>query len=119
MSEIYYVYVIGTVKGEYKIGIASDPWNRYLGFKTGIPSPSNIRFMIRCRDRAEADKVESILHWELREYHSIGEWFTPPKEVLGTLILELNELVKNFKTTPMVIEYPLNHKAPDIHNSGE
>jgi hypothetical protein len=120
--EVCYVYIVGTIKGEYKIGMASDPWNRYLGFKTGIPSPSCIKLMIRCRDRAEADRVESALQGELLEYHSVGEWYTPPKEVLGALLLDLNEKIMNSEQTSpasAVIEYPLNHVAPDIRDLGE
>lgn len=117
VEEICYVYIIGTTTGAYKIGVAKDPYSRYETLKPGIPDPSSIKLVIRCRDRGHAFAVEGEMHNILGEYRSAGEWFRPPKNVLGELLLELGSDIEALAADTPVIEYlPTAYRPvrPDI-----
>ncbi len=105
MENICYVYIIGTATGAYKIGVASDPWARHDALRAGIPDPSEILLMITCRNRKHAFAVESGLHRELDQYRSAGEWFRPPKNILGELILELGSRIEALSADILTIAY--------------
>jgi predicted GIY-YIG superfamily endonuclease len=115
-----YVYIIGTTTGAYKIGVANDPYARYEALKPGIPDPSSIKLVILCRDRRHAFAVESDLHEELEEYHSVGEWFRPPKSVLGELLLELGTKITSLVGCIPTVEYCQNEpRSANTHNQDD
>jgi hypothetical protein len=105
MDEICYVYIIGTTTGAYKIGVANDPGARHDALRPGIPDPSEILLLITCRNRRHAFAVESGIHRELDQYRSAGEWFRPPKSVLGELILGLGSRIEALAADTPKIAY--------------
>jgi hypothetical protein len=88
MGTICFVYIIGTTAEAYKIGVAGNPRARHNSLKTGIPDPSTLLHSIQCPSRARALKLEKSLHERLAKYHTIGEWFKPPRNIIDSIILE-------------------------------
>ena len=105
-----YVYIIETTSGAYKIGVANNPEGRYNTLLTGIPDASRLVFSIWCAERRHAFAVEKILHRELEPYHSSGEWFKPPKEVLAVLLFDLGKKFENIHA--LILEYPALASLP-------
>lgn len=105
IEEKCYVYIIGTSTGAYKVGIANDPVKRHRNLKSGIPDPSRLLLKIEVTNRAIALYVERELHSILNEYHTQGEWFRPPKNVLGELLLDLGEKVEALRPEAPLIQY--------------
>jgi hypothetical protein len=113
MEEICYVYIIRTTTEAYKIGVAIDPWARHDALRPGIPDPSELLLIITCRNRRHAFAVESGIHRELDQYRSAGEWFRPPKSVLGEMILELGSRIEALAADTPTIAYAPRPKSID------
>ena len=106
-----YVYIIGTSTGAYKVGIAANPEKRHQSLKTAIPDPSKLLLKIQINNRAKAVYIEKEIHKLLKSYHSQGEWFKPPKNILGELILDLREKIESFRPESPIIEYQIQSET--------
>lgn len=69
------VYVIGTSKGPFKIGISADPDKRAKELQTGCPVPIRVIYLRECRSREEASDIERAAHRLLARKRGAGEWF--------------------------------------------
>lgn len=108
MSDHYYLYVIGTESGFYKIGISNNPSTRLKDIKTGIPEAANLIFSILCKNKTAARRLEEHFHKELSEYHITGEWFKAPQSAIAELLFSLHKLT-NVILDPHY-EEPLEYK---------
>jgi len=111
-----YVYVIETTAGAYKVGIASNPDARYRSLKTGIPDPSSLLHKIPCPTRSHALNLEKSLHEQLYEYHSAGEWFKPPRDIIDSIFIDIHKpRTKRAEPIPKATQIP----DADIITSGK
>lgn len=74
----WYVYMMVADAGQgfsfCKIGISSDLANRVSQVQTGCPMPiENVAYMQMPAGKAR--EAERILHFQLKPYHTQGEWF--------------------------------------------
>lgn len=71
-----FVYFIGCeYTGPVKVGVASDPESRLASLQIGCPYELKLLGTVLCRDRAEALRLESVLHEEMASINVRGEWF--------------------------------------------
>lgn len=70
-----FVYVIGSVKGPQKIGVAANPDGRLTQLRTGHPFPLAVHAHFEFPTEAEARTVERTAHKALKEKRLSGEWF--------------------------------------------
>lgn len=78
MERTHYVYFINAgsiTKPPVKIGVTTDVDARITSLQTGNPHKLTCKALIECESRAEAYKLESYLHYKLRRFNLIGEWF--------------------------------------------
>lgn len=68
------VYVISCESGPVKIGTSFDPPSRIKQLQTGCPYPLRMEYIsdFHC----EAEMVEQMVHYALRERRMCGEWFS-------------------------------------------
>ena len=115
MSEICYVYIIKAEGGAYKVGVASDPQKRHKRLKTAIPYPSTLLHTIPCTSRSNAFALEKSLHTRLSEYHTVGEWFTPPKDVIYDIMMDGGHLKPSKSAAPSIpVSSPKPHPKREI-----
>lgn len=73
----YYVYLIEQADEQYtKIGITNDPETRLSALQTGNPQQLTLRYLLRCQDFGEAQRLEQVMHFIFAQQVTIGEWFS-------------------------------------------
>lgn len=107
----WYVYVISTDDGHYKIGMSRDPRDRWATLLAGIPEPSRINLMIKCIDKSHARDLEKEILDALSEFNTVGEWFRAPKAVVAELVLDLGIRTKSMERQPPEIAF---HDEPNF-----
>jgi len=103
--EPWYLYVIKTESGFYKIGISRSPYDRYAQLLPGIPESSNVQLMIKCVNKEMARELEAKLHKDLAEWNTVGEWFKVPKVTLALVIFDLGKETRAMDLRPPEISY--------------
>ncbi|HWG80743.1 MAG TPA: GIY-YIG nuclease family protein [Stellaceae bacterium] len=74
-----FIYVIGTITGPFKIGIAARPEARLRQLQTGNHFKLSLFDTIPVRT-ADAPRVERNIHKALSAHHLSGEWFEVSRE---------------------------------------
>jgi hypothetical protein len=74
-----YIYIIGSDKPPYKIGISRNPERRLKNIQTGHPHKLQI-WELRETDSKRTKLLESVIHKHLVNYRMTGEWFNIPLE---------------------------------------
>ena len=69
-----YIYIIGSNKPPYKVGISKNLNRRLRNLQTGYPYPLQIHHTIET-DISQTKLFETILHRNLKHYKTNGEWF--------------------------------------------
>ena len=75
MREVRYIYVIGSERGPFKIGMAVSPHSRLNELKTGSYVPLAVKHTAAVPYRVSG-KVEHSIHLALRAHRLQGEWFS-------------------------------------------
>lgn len=101
----WYIYVIKTESGFYKIGMSRDPYDRHSQLLPGIPESSNVQLMIKCASKEMARELEAKLHKDLANWNTVGEWFKVPKVTLALLIFDLGKETRAMDLRPPEISY--------------
>jgi Meiotically up-regulated gene 113 len=76
-----YIYIIGSDKPPYKVGISKNPQRRLKDLQTGHPYPLTIHSIVET-STANNKLLESVIHRNLRHLRTNGEWFDIPLERL-------------------------------------
>lgn len=77
------VYVIGPIKGPYKIGVAIDPASRLIALQTA----NHVKLVLHHSVETDlAYEIESACHGFLREDRLNGEWFCSDFPVIEATI---------------------------------
>jgi len=76
-----YIYIIGSDKPPYKVGISKNPQRRLRDLQTGHPYPLAIHSIVET-PTSNNKLLESIIHRNLKHLRTSGEWFDIPLEVL-------------------------------------
>jgi hypothetical protein len=74
----YYVYFIEAgnhKKSPVKIGVTTNIERRIYSLQVGNPYKLKCKALIFCIDKADAFKLESYLHYRLKDHKINGEWF--------------------------------------------
>jgi len=87
-SSGYYLYVMQSVHGIYKIGISNDPTHRLKTIKTSSPYSVKLLFSIACQTKKIAMLLERHLHTVLSQYNTHGEWFEVAENELGAILFK-------------------------------
>ena len=86
-----YVYIIAAVAGgkpcaPVKVGISDTPRGRFNTIKTASPLPLRLFYVLTVPSRADATRIESLVHQGLAGLRASGEWFnTEPDDAKETL----------------------------------
>jgi hypothetical protein len=73
---MYAVYVVQSLRGPIKIGVAENPERRLSTLQGGNPDEIRLEFYLCCADRESAYQVEAHLHRRYAAYRVNGEWFS-------------------------------------------
>lgn len=104
-NSTWYVYVISTCSGFYKIGISQQPYSRHAQLLPGIPESSNVQLMVKCHNKSMASDLEREIHKDLADYNTIGEWFKVPKLVMAELFFDLGVKTRMMDLKPPELSY--------------
>ena len=69
-----YIYIIGSDKPPYKVGISKNPQRRLRDLQTGHPYPLAIHSIIET-SITNNKLLESVIHRNLKHFRTSGEWF--------------------------------------------
>ena len=69
-----YIYIIGSDKPPYKVGISKNPQRRLKNLQTGHPYPLAIHFIVET-SVTNNKLLESVIHRNLKHFRTSGEWF--------------------------------------------
>ena len=93
-----YIYVIGTDKPPYKVGISKNPETRLKKLQTGFP----YKLKLHVKKPTQVDKVrllETIIHRNIDNYKTNGEWFDID---LKDLLLEIDFALIRYEDDPLL-----------------
>jgi Meiotically up-regulated gene 113 len=91
-----YLYILGSDKPPYKVGISRDPLRRLRAIQTGHPESLKIHHLISTKVE-KTKSLEKAIHRNLRHLSHRGEWFHLE---LGKLILELDYVMIRYGDDP-------------------
>ena len=100
-----YIYIIGSEKPPYKIGISKDPEKRLRNIQTGHPHRLRI-LELRETDSKKTKLLESVIHKHLSNYRMTGEWFDIPLE---QAILQVDFALIRYEDDPL-LEHRVKNK---------
>ena len=95
---ISYVYIIGSDKPPYKVGISKNPEARLRALQTGHPN----RLQIHHKTETPANRtklLETVIHNNLKHSRQTGEWFDLP---LDKLLLEVEYVMIRYAEDPIL-----------------
>ena len=69
-----FIYIIGSNKPPYKVGISKNPNRRLKNLQTGHPYPLQIHHLIETNIN-KTKLLETIIHRNLKFHKTNGEWF--------------------------------------------
>jgi hypothetical protein len=69
-----YIYIIGSDKPPYKVGVSKNPQRRLKNLQTGHPYPLTIHSITET-STANNKLLESVIHRNLKHSRTNGEWF--------------------------------------------
>ena len=82
IMERYLVYFFGTDFERVKIGCCkANLYNRQQQIQVGCPDPIKLLGVIQCKDEWDMKSTEEVLHYQFKEYNTIGEWFRLVPEI--------------------------------------
>lgn len=93
-----YIYVIGTDKPPFKVGISKNPERRLKNLQTGFPH----KLKLHIKKPTEVTKVrqlETIIHRNIDNFKTNGEWFDIE---LATLLLEIDFALIRYEDDPLL-----------------
>ena len=93
-----YIYIIGSDKPPYKIGISKNPELRLKNIQTGHPHRLQI-LELRETDSKRTKLLESVIHKHLDQYRMKGEWFNIP---LNEAILHVDFALIRYEDDPLL-----------------
>lgn len=99
-----YIYIIGSDKPPYKIGISKNPKRRLQSLQTGYPHKLHIWEMKETSTK-KTKLLESVIHKHLASYKMSGEWFDIPLE---TAKLHLEFVLIRYNDDPLLEHFVKN-----------
>lgn len=94
-----YVYVIGEQdNGPYKVGISKNPKKRLKTLQTGHPKHL-VLHAVKETDSSKAKLLETIIHNNISNYKTKGEWFDVN---LSKLLLEIDYAFIRYENDPIL-----------------
>ena len=69
-----FIYIIGSDKPPYKVGISKNPNKRLKNLQTGHPYPLQIHHIVET-NIIQTKLLETVIHRNLKFYKTNGEWF--------------------------------------------
>lgn len=94
-----YVYIIGEENNPpYKVGISKNPKLRLKNLQTGHPRPLKIH-SVKETDGFKAKLLETIIHKNINQYKTNGEWFDVD---LKKLLLEIEYVFIRYEDDPIL-----------------
>lgn len=70
-----FVYFFTDGSRSAKVGVALQPWERLSVLQVGSPNKLTCPYLIPCKSKSDAYKVEAFLHQNFSDFHIRGEWF--------------------------------------------
>lgn len=95
---ISYIYVIGSDEPPYKVGISKNPTRRLKSLQTGCPKKLKI-LSIKETAALKTKPLESIIHYNLSKYKTVGEWFDTS---LDRVIAEVDYALIRYEDDPIL-----------------
>ena len=93
-----YIYIIGADKPPYKVGISKNPERRLKNLQTA--SPHKLRIHVKQpTDAVKVKQLETLIHRNLSNYHTLGEWFNLDLEKLK---LQIEYALIRYEDDPML-----------------
>jgi hypothetical protein len=117
-----YVYLIEQANSPYcKIGVSNNPSGRLWQLQHKNPDRLYVRFLLEVKTRADAHKLESLLHQQYSGVRRYGEWFILKAEQVVTMPAlsdEMLELIVKIKEYPQwVIETKPRKTRVKVNNA--
>ena len=91
-----YIYIIGTTRPPYKVGISKDPERRLRALQTGHPDKLQILHITET-DITRTKMLETVIHRNLKHHRQTGEWFNV---ALSQLLLEIEFAIIRYSQDP-------------------
>ena len=93
-----FIYIIGSDRPPYKVGISADPKRRLKSQQTGHPLPLQIHY-IRETEVCKTKLLEQVIHKHLKMHKTSGEWFNVE---LKDLKLEVDFAIIRYGDDPIL-----------------
>ena len=93
-----FIYIIGSDKAPYKVGISRDPNKRLKSLQTGYPFPLQLHYS-KATDICKTKLLETVIHRHLKMHKTNGEWFDV---VLKDLILDVEYAIMSYGEDPIL-----------------
>ena len=93
-----YIYVIGTDKPPYKVGISKNPERRLKDLQTAFPYKLKLHVK-KPTAVAKVKMLETIIHRNIDNYKTNGEWFDIE---LPNLLLEIDFALIRYEDDPLL-----------------
>lgn len=85
-----HVYII-EASGYFKVGLANNVSARKKALQTSNPHTLKVRYYVKLRSRADAKKVEAMMHKRFKKFQKRGEWFSANIEDLINGLIECSD----------------------------
>ena len=93
-----FIYIIGSDKAPYKVGISRDPNKRLKSLQTGHPFPLQLHYT-KETDICKTKLLETVIHRHLKMHKTSGEWFDV---TLANIILDVVYAIMRYGDDPIL-----------------
>lgn len=93
-----YIYVIGAEGPPYKVGISKNPERRLKSLQTAFPYKLKLHVK-KSTEIAKVKLLETIIHRNINNYRTNGEWFDID---LSNLLLEIDFALIRYEDDPLL-----------------